>query len=138
VRSRKQASDKSRQEATSHFERAFSLEASDLNAAREAYMSALDTYSGHLDATINLGRLLHLSGDLAAAEKVYLAAEHGSAILSFNIAVLLEDLNRDEEAAVAYRQALAQEPILHEAHYHLSALHERNERPREALKHLLA
>jgi len=124
--------------ATAHFERAFALETSDLNAARDAYRAALDLHAGHLEATINLGRLLHLNGELAAAESVYLAAEHGSALLSFNIALLLEDLKCDEEAVGAYLAALALEPTLHEAHFHLSVLHERQQRPREALKHLLA
>jgi tetratricopeptide (TPR) repeat protein len=127
-----------RRQAAAHFERAFALEASDLDAARDAYRAALDIHAGHLEATINLGRLLHLNGELAAAELIYRAAEHDSALLSFNIALLLEDLKRDAEAVDAYRAALALEPTLHDAHFHLSALHERQQRPREALKHLLA
>ena len=79
-----------------------------------------------------------MNGELAAAELIYRAAEHDSALLSFNIALLLEDLKRDAEAVDAYRAALALEPTLHDAHFHLSALHERQQRPREALKHLLA
>jgi hypothetical protein len=90
--------------AAAHFERAFALEASDLDAARDAYR----------------------------------AAEHDSALLSFNIALLLEDLKRDAEAVDAYLAALVLEPTMHEAHFHLSVLHERQRRPREALKHLLA
>jgi tetratricopeptide (TPR) repeat protein len=124
--------------AAAHFERGFALEVSDPPAARDAYRAALDSHAGHLEATINLGRLLHLQGELAAAELVYLAAEHGSAVLSFNVALLLEDLQRDDEAVGAYLAALALEPTLHEAHFHLSVLHERQRRPREALKHLLA
>jgi len=124
--------------ATAHFERAFALEASEPDAARDAYRAALDIHAGYLEATINLGRLMHLNGELAAAELIYFAAEHGSALLSFNIALLLEDLKRDDEAAGAYRAALAFDPAMHEAHYHLSVLHERQQRPREALKHLLA
>jgi Flp pilus assembly protein TadD len=124
--------------AAAHFERAFALEASDVDAARDAYRAALDLQAGHLEATINLGRLLHLNGELAAAEGIYLAAEHSSALLSFNIALLHEDLKRDDEAVGAYLAALALEPTMHEAHFHLSALHERRQRPREALKHLLA
>jgi tetratricopeptide (TPR) repeat protein len=127
-----------RRQAMAHFERAFALEASDLEAARDAYRAALEIHAGHLEATINLGRLLHLNGELAAAESVYLAAEHASALLSFNIALLLEDLQRDDEAVIAYVTAVALEPTLHEAHFHLSVLHERRQRPREALKHLLA
>jgi hypothetical protein len=45
--------------------------------------------------------------------------------LSFNLAILLEDLEREEEAVVAYREALALDPALHDAHYNLSRIHER-------------
>jgi tetratricopeptide (TPR) repeat protein len=124
--------------AAVRFKRAFALEASDPQAAQEKYRAVLDIQAGHLEATINLGRLLHLNGELEAAEAIYLAAEDRSAVLSFNIALLLEDLKRDDEALIAYVAALTLEPTLHEAHFHLSALHERQRRPREALKHLLA
>ena len=127
-----------RRQAMTHFARAFALEASNPEAARDAYRAALDLHAGQLEATINLGRLLHLQGALAAAELIYRAAEHDSALLSFNIALLLEDLQRDDEAAGAYRAALELEPTMHEAHFHLSVLHERQQRPREALRHLLA
>jgi tetratricopeptide (TPR) repeat protein len=125
-------------QAAGHFTRAFALEASDPAAAREAYAAALASDSGHLEASINLGRLLHLNGELEAAERTYRAAKHASATLSFDLALLLEDLHRDAEAALAYQDALAQEPTMHEAHLHLGLLHERGERPREALMHLLA
>jgi tetratricopeptide (TPR) repeat protein len=124
--------------AAKHFARAFDLEASDPAAARKAYAAALALDRGHLEASINLGRLLHLNGELDAAEKTYRAARHASATLSYNLGLLLEDLQRDEEAAHAYQEALAQEPSMHEAHLHLGLLHERRERPREALMHLLA
>jgi tetratricopeptide (TPR) repeat protein len=124
--------------AASHFARGFALEASDEGAARDAYAAALALYTGHLEASINLGRLLHLSGELEAAEAIYRAAEDSSALLSFNLALLLEDLRRDQEAIRAYREALALEPSLHEAHFHLGMMYERLKMPRDALKHLLA
>jgi tetratricopeptide (TPR) repeat protein len=138
VRARRAANQQKREQASEHFERALALEASDLDAARESYRTALATYSGHVEAAINLGRLLHLSGELDAAERIYRDAKHASATLSFNLGLLLEDLHRDEEAIRAYREALALDPTLHEAHFHLGLLHERLERPREALRHLLA
>jgi tetratricopeptide (TPR) repeat protein len=128
----------SRAEAEVHYARGHALEESDVAAARAAYLDALNAHSEHLDARINLGRLLHLDGELKAAEKVYRAAKTSSALLSFNLAILLEDLNREEEAIAAYREALAQDPSLHDAHYNLSRLHERARQPREALRHLLA
>lgn len=127
-----------RRRASLHFARGFVLEATDTEAARDAYAAALTLEAGHLEASINLGRLLHLSGELEAAEAIYRGAEQSSALLAFNLALLLEDLRRDQEAIRAYREALALEPTLHEAHFHLGMLHERLAMPREALRHLLA
>jgi tetratricopeptide (TPR) repeat protein len=124
--------------AEKHYARGHALEESDVAAARAAYMDALNAHGDHLDARINLGRLLHLEGELQAAEKIYRAAKQSSALLSFNLAILLEDLHRENEAIAAYREALAQDPSLHDAHFNLSRLHERARQPREALRHLLA
>jgi len=124
--------------ADQHYARGVGLEESDIAAARAAYLDALRSHKHHVEARVNLGRLLHLEGKLAEAEKVYREARNSSATLSYNLAVLLEDLNREDEAVAAYRQALAQDPNLHEAHYNLSRLHERARQPREALRHLIA
>jgi tetratricopeptide (TPR) repeat protein len=125
-------------EAQAHYARGHQLEESDVTAAREAYLNALHAHRDHLEARINLGRLLHLDGELQEAEKVYRQAKTSSALLSFNLGILLEDLDREEEAVAAYRDALAQDPTLHDAHFNLSRLHERARRPRDALRHLLA
>jgi tetratricopeptide (TPR) repeat protein len=125
-------------QADMHYAKGHSLEDSDVAAARAAYLDALNAHSDHLEARINLGRLLHLDGELKEAEKVYRAAKHSSALLSFNLAILLEDLSREDEAIAAYREALAQDPSLHDAHFNLSRLHERARQPRDALRHLLA
>jgi tetratricopeptide (TPR) repeat protein len=125
-------------QADTHYARGHALEESDVGAARAAYLDALNAHSDHLDARINLGRVLHLDEELKKAEKVYRAAKHSSALLSFNLAILLEDQNREEEAISAYREALAQDPSLHDAHFNLSRLHERAKQPKDALRHLLA
>lgn len=125
-------------QAEAHYARAHALEESDVVAARAAYVEALHLHGEHLEARINLGRLLHLDGKLREAESVYRAAKQSSALLSFNLAILLEDLQRESEAIAAYREALAQDPTLHDAHFNLSRLHERARQPREALRHLLA
>ena len=125
-------------EAHAHYARGHALEDSDVAAARGAYLDALNAHSDHLEARINLGRLLHLNGELTEAEKVYRQAKSSSALLSFNLGILLEDLNREEEAIAAYREALAQDPMIQDAHFNLSRLHENAQRPREALRHLLA
>jgi tetratricopeptide (TPR) repeat protein len=124
--------------AYDHFQRGHMLEDSDVNAARAAYLAALSIQEDHLEARINLGRLLHLDGQLKEAERLYRDAKTTSALLSFNLAILLEDLQREEEAVAVYRDALAQDPLLHDAHFNLSRLHEKAQRPREALRHLLA
>jgi tetratricopeptide (TPR) repeat protein len=124
--------------AHDHFQRGHMLEDTDVTAARAAYLAALSVQEDHLEARINLGRLLHLDGKLKEAEQLYRQAKTSSAVLSFNLAILLEDLEREEEAVAAYRDALAQDPLLHDAHFNLSRLHEKANRPREALRHLLA
>jgi tetratricopeptide (TPR) repeat protein len=135
---RRAAAERKRLAAEQHFANAVELEESDVSAARSAYIQALRADRNHLEARINLGRLLHMNGELAEAEAVYRAARRASAMLSFNLAILLEDLSREEEATLTYREALALDPALHDAHFNLSRLHERAERPQEALRHLLA
>jgi len=125
-------------EADTHYARGHALEESDIAAARAAYVDALNAHADHLEARINLGRLLHLEGKLDEAEKVYRAAKRSNALLSFNLGILMEDLSREAEAISAYREALAQDPSLHDAHFNLSLLHERAKQPQEALRHLLA
>jgi tetratricopeptide (TPR) repeat protein len=124
--------------AHEHYQRGHLLEETDVGAARAAYLAALGVQEDHLEARINLGRLLHLDGQLKEAERLYRQAKTSSALLSFNLAILLEDLHREEEAVAAYRDALAQDPLLCDAHFNLSRLHEKANRPREALRHLLA
>jgi tetratricopeptide (TPR) repeat protein len=124
--------------ARQHFQRGNLLEESDVTAARAAYLAALSVQEDHLEARINLGRLLHLDGKLREAEQMYRQARESRAILSFNLATLLEDLEREDEAIAAYLDALAQDPLLGDAHFNLSRLHEKANRPREALRHLLA
>src|SRR6185436_913799 len=124
--------------AQEHFQRGNLLEDSDVDAARAAYLAALNVQEDHLEARINLGRLLHLDGKLKEAEQLYRQARTSSAILSFNLATLLEDLGREDEAVTAYRDALVQDPLLCDAHFNLSRLHEKANRPRDALRHLLA
>jgi hypothetical protein len=59
-----EVADRRRREAARQFEHALALEDSDVDAARAGYLAALDARSGHLEARINLGRLLHLNGEL--------------------------------------------------------------------------
>jgi hypothetical protein len=120
------------------FEKGLELEADDPAAARAAYEACLAADEHHLEARLNLGRLLHLDGRLDEAEKVYRSSDSGEAILSFNLAVLLEDFEREDEAVAEYRRALALDPGFADAHFNLARLHERAGHPKDALQHLLA
>ena len=107
-------------------------------AARSAYEATLKADPNHLEARINLGRLLHLDGRLAEAEQVYRFGGQAEPFLVFNLAVLLEDLGREPEAIVAYREALALDPQFADAHFNLARLYERARDPKSSLRHLLA
>jgi Flp pilus assembly protein TadD len=120
------------------FEKALELEDTDPPAARAAYQACLAADEHHLEARLNLGRLLHLDGRLEEAEKIYRSTQTGEAILSFNLAVLLEDFEREEEAMKEYRHALALDPGFADAHFNLARLLERGGHPKDALRHLLA
>ena len=120
------------------FDKGLELEDTDPAAARAAYEACLAADEHHLEARLNLGRLLHLDGRLEEAEKIYRSTQSGEAILSFNLAVLLEDFERESEAMAEYRHALALDPGLADAHFNLARLHERAGHPKEALRHLLA
>jgi tetratricopeptide (TPR) repeat protein len=52
--------------------------------------------------------------------------------------VLLEDLEREDEAITAYRTALALDPGLADAHFNLARLQEHAGNTKDALRHLLA
>ena len=127
-----------RRNAQQLFERGVALEERDPEAARQAYVESLSADTHHVESRLNLGRLLHLRGEHAAAEEIYRAGLTENALLSFNLALLLEDLERESEAIIAYRDALAHDPGLADAHFNLSRLHERAGRSQDAFRHLLA
>jgi tetratricopeptide (TPR) repeat protein len=120
------------------FERALELEDSEPVQARSGYEACLDADPDHLEARINLGRLLHAEGRLAEAERIYRGAVHREPLLTFNLAVLLEDLGRELDAIKAYRETLAMDPQFADAHFNIARLYERAEDPQASLRHLLA
>jgi tetratricopeptide (TPR) repeat protein len=124
--------------ADEHYARAFALEETDPAGARTAYAACLAADPHHLEARINLGRLLHLEGRLEEAEHVYRAAHQPEPLLKFNLGVLLEDSRREPDAIVAYREALALDPQLADAHFNLARLYDRARNPKASLRHLLA
>ena len=124
--------------ADEHYARAYLLEDTDPAAARAAYEACLTVDPHHVESSINLGRLLHAAGLLDEAEKVYRSADKAEPLVVFNLAVLLEDLDRESDAIVAYREALALDPQLADAHFNLARLYERVRNPKASLRHLLA
>jgi len=120
------------------FDRALALEDHAPAQARQVYEACLEADPGHLEARINLGRLLHADGQLAEAEKIYRGVDHREPLLTFNLAVLLEDLGREPDAIKAYRETLAMDPHFADAHFNVARLYERANDLQASLRHLLA
>jgi tetratricopeptide (TPR) repeat protein len=124
--------------ADRHYARALDLEDGSPQAAQKAYELCLKADPDHLEARINLGRLLHLAGRLTEAERVYRVGAKADPFIAFNLAVVLEDLEREPDAILAYREALALDPQFADAHFNLARLYERAKDPKASLRHLLA
>jgi tetratricopeptide (TPR) repeat protein len=121
------------------YELACEIESSSAQQAREVYQRLLQLDPDHVDAHVNLGRLLHEDGAAAAAEKHYRKAleidpDHETA--AFNLGVALEDLGRLRDAIEAYQRALELDPQNADAHFNLAGMYERRGEKAAALRHL--
>ena len=126
-------------DALEWFDRGAELEERDQAGALEAYERAILEDPRLVEAHINLGRLLHETGDLARAERAYragLSACGSDPGLLFNLGVLLHDRGRNHEAMEAYQQALQADPRSADCHYNLALLCESLDRPKEAIRHM--
>jgi tetratricopeptide (TPR) repeat protein len=124
------------------------LERSNAEHALLAYERAVAADPMRLDARINLGRLLHELERYEEAEAAYRDAfalvrsernysDRGdAALLHFNLAVLLDDLERGDEAVLEYEAALRSDPELADAHYNLALLYEEQGQAKQALRHM--
>jgi len=121
------------------YELGFDLEAVAPEESREAYRRALELNPRHVDAHINLGRLLHEAKEVEAAEAHYaLALEESPAnpTALFNRGVSLEDLGRRSEAVEAYRAAVRLDPAYADAWFNLARLSEQLGDKKAALGYL--
>ena len=121
------------------FEKAVFMEQIDEAAAIRAYEAIIADDPSHLDARVNLGRLLHEAGRYERAERVYrdaLDAFGDDEILYFNLAVLLDERSRVRESMQAYEAALRVDPAMADAHYNLSLLYKKIGRAKDALRHM--
>jgi tetratricopeptide (TPR) repeat protein len=118
---------------------ALDSEDGDATSAIGLYRRCLRADPHHVEARINLARLLHESGDVAAAERLYQHVScRGDAIAQFNLAVLLEDQGRLPEAIEHYLSALALDPELADAHYNLARLYDLQGNAPHTIRHLRA
>lgn len=125
--------------ATDWFGKGIALEREDTEAALRAYKQAVAADPAFLDAHINLGSLLHETGQMTEAERVYREAIEacGSVpVLLYNLGVLLADVNRKKEAMEKYQAALRGDPGLADCHYNLALLYEDLGKPKEAIRHM--
>lgn len=124
--------------ADAWYEFACEMEAPAPAAAQDAYRRALRLDPDHVDARVNLGRLLHEDGDPRAAAAQYrraLAARE-DATAAFNLGVALEDQGRPADALAAYERALAVDPAHEDAHFNAAGLCRRLGHHADALRHL--
>jgi tetratricopeptide (TPR) repeat protein len=128
-----------RANADDWYEKAHALEGENTEAARQAYERALAADPTHLNAHINLGRLLHEAGRLEAAERLYrraLAASGDDALLWYNLGVLLTDRDHLHEALQAYQRALRINPRMADCHYNMALLYKTLQQPKQALRYM--
>lgn len=127
--------------ADDFFQLGCSLEDGAPQAARVAYQNVLLLDPRHPDAHVNLGRLVHESGNLPLAEKHYraaLALRPTDSTAHFNLGVVLEDQGRPEAAVETYEATLRVDPTHADAHFNAARLHDLAGRYEAALRHLRA
>lgn len=127
------------QTADDWFDKALSLEDADARAAQAAYEKVLELEPDYVSAWINLGRLLHARHDEKKAEVIYrrgLQECGANPTLMFNLGVVLEDLDRIDDAIEAYQTVLSEDPNLADAHFNLARLYEVQGKEQHAIRHL--
>ena len=104
------------------------------------YLSILELRPEHAPTLINLGTIFYNQRDFAGAERLYrraTEADSGYALAFFDLGNVLDELQRLEEATVAYGRAVTLVPHYADAHYNLALALERQGQRRRALRHWL-
>jgi tetratricopeptide (TPR) repeat protein len=128
-----------RPNADDWFEKGYTLENDNAEAACKAYERAIAADPTHRSAHVNLGRLLHEAGRLEQAEHLYrraLVAAGDDALLWYNLGVLLTDRDNKHEALQAYERALRLNPRMADCHYNMALLYEALKKPKQALRYM--
>lgn len=123
--------------ANDWFDLGIDLEIASPKDAPNAYRRALALDGEHIDAHINLGRLLQEASHLQEAGEHYekaLRLDADNLLAAFNLGTLYEEKGQLRQAIRAYKLAAS----LADAHYNLSRLYEQLEQPAKALLHLKA
>lgn len=106
--------------------------------AEHAYERALISNPYHVEALVNLGRLLHIRGCVDDAITKYRRAiniDSSASVAAFNLGVALEEQDDVAEAIDAYLMAIAAQPELADAHYNVGRLYDRLGENRAAIRH---
>jgi tetratricopeptide (TPR) repeat protein len=109
------------------YEVACDVDEADPEQAEASYRQVLMQAPEHADAHINLGRILHERGDLAAAEAHYrraLVIRPNDPTALFNLGVALEDQGKNAEALQAYGRAISLDDRNADAHYNAARLYD--------------
>jgi tetratricopeptide (TPR) repeat protein len=117
------------------------LEAERPAQAVRAYRQILQQYPECAEAAVNLIVLLLESGHAAGAYRVAksaIALHPSHALLHFNLGVVCEELERFDDALLAYQIALQLDASLADAHFNAAHLHELRGENRDALRHMSA
>ncbi len=117
------------------------LEAERPAQAVRAYRQILQQYPECAEAAMNLIVLLLETGHAAGAHRVAksaIALHPSHALLHFNLGVVCEELERFDEALLAYQIALQLDASLADAHFNAAHLYELRGENRDALRHMSA